>query len=267
MLNNLHENNVFEEPYLLWNVSVIIPAYNERDRIKPVVDGICSFVMMHQLPWEIIVAVDGNDGTIGILNNMRKSYPFLITSKVAGRSGHGGAIKRGIAIAKGDYFVFMDADGAIDFTQILNAIPLLGNYDVVTFDRYKLKTNYIPRVRRFLSRGFNLYVRFLLHLNVNDTQGGYKLIRAREAKEIFSRLTITNAFFLAPLFYYVKSLGFNLKVVSVEYRHSEGSKFNVLDLVIGGFLTTLFFRIRHSFIYKFIPEKLKILYYRKLRWL
>ena len=46
--------------------SIIIPAYNEEKRISPVLNDICRFITENRLPWDVIVAIDGNDTTYDI---------------------------------------------------------------------------------------------------------------------------------------------------------------------------------------------------------
>ena len=62
-----------------------------------------------QTPREIIISIDGNDGTEEIVKEMMKQFPFLRFIKGNGRNGKGNAIKRAVDIANGSYFIFMDA--------------------------------------------------------------------------------------------------------------------------------------------------------------
>ena len=248
-------------------LTVIIPAYNEENRILPVLNEVCSFISNFNLSWEVVVSIDGNDGTEELTKGMMVKFPFLSYSKGAGRSGKGGAIKRVLSFSKGEYIILMDADGSISFSEIIKHLDLLEKYDVINFDRYKRKGNKIPKLRRFVSRGYNLYIRVLFKLDINDTQCGYKIISASKAKEVFSNLTVTNGFFYSPLFVYLKRMGINTVEVSVNYQHSDGSKFSVGSMILGGFISALAYRVRFSPLWKYVPNRLVELFYRKFRWI
>ena len=247
--------------------SIIIPAYNEEKRIKPVLEEICSYIKAKNLPWNIIVSIDGNDGTEIYVRKVMSEYHFVSYNRGMGRSGKGGAIKRAFNYRLGDFVILMDSDGAIAFKDILDSVPLLDKYDVVNFDRYKNGTNNIPLIRRFVSRGYNIYLKILLGLNINDTQCGYKIIKTEVAKNIFTKITVSNGFFYSNLFFYLKQLNAPVIEVPIKYNHVEGSKFNVSSMVLGGFVSAMAFRIRMSPLGKFIPTAMYELYYRKFRWI
>jgi glycosyltransferase involved in cell wall biosynthesis len=247
--------------------TIIIPAYNEIKRISPVLNDVCSFIYENDLPWEVIVSIDGNDGTDNLVNEMIIRFPFLTYTKGKGRDGKGAAIKRAISIASGEYFILMDADNSVSFREIYVAIPEIENNDVVILERYSSERNHIPFFRRFASRGFNILVQSLLGLRVSDTQSGYKIIRSELAKRSFDSMTVTNTFFDVAFLFKVKQLGGRIKEKPVVYSHDGESKFNVVSEVFGQGMSLLAFRIRYSPIYKHIPESLKNLYYKKFRWI
>ena len=247
-------------------ISIIIPAYNERERIKPVLKEVCNYISLNSLPWNVIVSLDGNDGTEGIITEMIKEFPFLSYNKGEKRSGKGEAIKRGVNTASGKFIVLLDADGAISFESVIDKLKWIKEYDFINFDRYRMKENKIPNLRRLVSRGYNLYVKLLLGLKINDTQSGYKIINTDLAKKLFGKITITNGFFYAPMFYYLKKFKKTVLEVSVPYIHAQGSKFKVSSMVFGGFLTTLFFRLINSPLRKIIPTAFINMYYRIFRW-
>jgi glycosyltransferase involved in cell wall biosynthesis len=247
--------------------SIIIPAYNEENRIKPVLEEVCSYINANNLLWNIIISIDGNDGTEMYVRNIMNEYPFVSYTKGKGRSGKGAAIKRAFNSRLGEYIILMDSDGAIAFKDILDSIPLLNKYDVVNFDRYKNNTNKIPFIRRFVSRGYNIYLRILLGLNIDDTQCGYKIMKTDVAKNIFTKITISNGFFYSTLFFYLKQLNTPVIEVPIKYNHVEGSKFNVSSMLLGGFVSAMAFRLRMSPLGKFIPKAMYELYYRKFRWI
>ena len=247
--------------------TIIMPAYNEIKRIPPVLNDVCSFIYENDLPWEVIVSIDGNDGTDDLVNEMTVRFHFLHYIKGNGRNGKGSAIKNALNLAKGEYVILMDADGAIGFKEIVSYLRLVNSYDLVNFDRYRGKWNNIPKIRRFVSRGYNLYIRLLFNLDINDTQCGYKIMRTEHARDSFSKITITNGFFYVPLFVHLKKMGVRTVEVNVKYQHSDGSKFSLASMILGGFVSALAFRIRESPLWKFIPKRLVALYYKKFRWI
>ncbi|MEM3907739.1 MAG: glycosyltransferase [Nitrososphaerota archaeon] len=246
---------------------VVIPAYNEEDRIGPVLTDICSFISKNNLPWNVIVAIDGNDGTDRIVKEFSEQYPFIKSIKSNVRSGYGGAIKRGVREATGSYVILAEADGAMNFSTIIENLHYLSDYDIINFDRHSMKENKIPLTRRFLSRGYNIFIKILFDIDVKDLQGSYKIFRGEAIKALFKKTTITGAFFQAALFYHAKRL--NLKVLEVEapYTHKGGSKFSPGRMIIGGIVSGLALRVRNSPLYKYVPKSLVDLYYRKFRWM
>ncbi len=254
----------FQEAKL--GISIIIPAYNEKERIKPILMEVCHYISLNSLPWHVIVSLDGNDGTEAILTELIKKFSFLSYNKGEKRSGKGEAIKRALNTASGEFIVLLDADGAISFESVIAELKWIKQYDFINFDRYRMKENKIPNLRRLVSRGYNLYVKLLLGLKINDTQSGYKIINTDLAKKLFGKITITNGFFYAPMFYYLKKFKKTVLEVSVPYIHAQGSKFKISTMVFGGFLTTLFFRIINSPLRKIIPATFINIYYRIFKW-
>ncbi len=247
-------------------IDIIIPAYNEEKRIPPVLNDIISFISSNGLNWKIIVPVDGNDGTEEIVKKFSLEYNFIRLDKSQGRNGKGAAIKRSLKYLDSDYTILMDADNSIKFSTILEKIPLIETYDTIILSRYS-KKNYIPFVRRFFSRGFNVLVRAITGLRVSDTQTGYKIFKTEKFIEAMKKVGTTNGFYEVPLLYYIKREGGKIVESDAEYKHDDGSKFHPLGLVIGDGVSLLAFAVRHSRFYKYVPDSLIKLYYRKIRWM
>lgn len=249
------------------NFSIIIPAYNEEKRIVATLSHLCHFISETKFPWEIIISIDGNDRTEEIVKEMMNEFSFLRFLKGSGRNGKGNAIKRAISIANGSYFIFMDADNSIAFGDVLNAVPEIINNDVVILERYSLSKNQIPFKRKLASRSFNLLVRSMLGIRVNDTQSGYKILKKEYARKAFDSIMVTNTFYDVALLYNIKKLGGKIMEKQVTYNHDIQSKFNVISLALGLGISLLAFRIRYSPLYKYIPKNIRGLYYRKFKWI
>ena len=248
-------------------VSIIIPAYNEEKRIKPVLQEICGYIETKGLPWNVIVSIDGNDGTEKVVKEIIQYYPFVNYLKGNGRSGKGGAIKRAVNIASGEFVMLMDADGSITLNDLTRHMDYLDFNDIIIFDRYSNLENEIPFMRRFASRGFNALVQGILGIRINDTQCGYKIMKTGYAVEAFNKISVSNAFFDVALFYHMKKEGARSVEIPVLYRHGKESKFNVIALVLGQGTSLIAFRLRNSPLWKYVPKKLVDLYYKKFRWI
>ena len=248
-------------------ISIVIPAYNEEKRIRPVLEEICNYIRSNELPWNVIISIDGNDSTDLVVKSMKADFPFLYYIKNSGRNGKGGAIKRAVNIAFGEFIILMDADGSVSLENIINAIDFTDFYDMITFDRYSNPENSIPAMRRFASRGFNALLRALMGIRVNDTQCGYKIMRADYAKDAFDKISVSNTFFDVALLYYMKKRGARSVEIPVRYIHDDESKFNLIAEILGQGSSLLAFRIRNSRFYRYVPEKIIRLYYKKFRWI
>lgn len=260
--NEYYGDSLLNKPF-----SIVIPAYNEEKRIGKVLDEISTFISINNLPWEVVIAVDGNDRTEEIIDSYRNTYAFIHSNKYLGRSGMGGAIKRGILTSAAEFIILMDGDGSTRLEEIAKKIDLLDDYDIVNFNRYSSSENEIPFKRRFASRGFNFLLKAIFRVTISDTQCGYKLMKRSSIERIIKSITVSNAFFLSALFIYAKKYGVKVKEVSIKYNHSEGSKFNVVMTSISYMISISAFRIRNSRLYVFVPNFIKDIYYRKFRYL
>jgi len=250
--------------------SIVIPAYNEEKRIKPVLDDISDFIRFNNLSWEVIIVIEGNDNTEKIVNYYHEKFPFISSIKLPGRNGMGNAIKKGILASKGDYIILMDADNSAKINDMINKVKDLErfeSYDIINFDRYSLKENNIPFKRRFPSRGLNFILRALFKIDVLDTQCDYKIMKKSAVQPVINKITVTNAFFLSAIFIYAKKMKLNIIEIPIRYHHKEGSKFNIISTTLSYLLSIFAFIIRHSRFYKYIPNWARNLYYRKFRWI
>ena len=246
--------------------TIIIPAYNEEKRISPVLNDICRFISENRLPWDVIVAIDGNDTTYDIAVSFAETYDFISIDRSHERSGKGGAIKRVLPNIDGEFTILMDADNSISFLDIAAAVQLLERSDAVILSRYTGK-NSIPLLRRFLSRGFNIIVRSIAGLNVSDTQSGYKLFRSDFFVSAMRRVTVTNASYDVALLYHIKKLGGRITETPAEYTHSDNGKLNPLSMAMSFGISLVAFRIRNSPLYAHVPRFLVDLYHKKFRWI
>ena len=181
-------------------LSIIIPAYNEERRIGKTLDYISTFLRDKKIVFEIIVVTNNcTDGTVLFLDKIRKeSIPELINIDIPkeGLVGNmkGYAVSVGMKRAQGEYHLFIDADNATSFENVISFMEYLNSgFDVVIGSRYVDGANVVkkqPLYRIVLSRLSNLLIRVVLLPSIYDTQCGFKMFSGKASKVIFSKTTV-----------------------------------------------------------------------------
>jgi len=163
---------------------VIIPTYNERDNIEPIVERVLATV-----PDANVLVVDdaSPDGTGKIADAMAEADERIKVLHRTGKAGLGAAYIAGFdwgLDAGYDVLVEMDADGSHAPEQLPRLLTALSRADLVLGSRWVPGGSVInwPRRRAFLSKGGSLYARMALGIDLQDATGGYRAFR-REVLE------------------------------------------------------------------------------------
>lgn len=206
--------------------SIIIPAYNEADRIRSVLKSYAA-----ELPrQEIIVVFDGQDNTPDIVEDMAKDCPGIRLLTFHERLGKGGAIIEGFKAARGDKIGFADADESVSPRDLKGMFETLGEVDGVIASR-RLATSKImikqPFKRRLASKGFNMLVRTLFGLPFKDTQCGAKVFMRRAICDIIDELETRGFEIDVEILWRLRNKGYRVAEYPITWSHSEGSKFKL----------------------------------------
>lgn len=160
-------------------VLVIVPTYNERENLDPILDRLAAAVPAA----DVLVVDDGSpDGTgeLADARAQRDGRVHVLHRTV--KSGLGGAYVAGFrwGLEHGyDALVEMDADGSHAPEQLPDLLAALAGADVVLGSRWVEGGSVVdwPRRREVLSRGGNAYARLALGLPVRDATGGFRVYR------------------------------------------------------------------------------------------
>ncbi|MBR1611373.1 MAG: glycosyltransferase family 2 protein [Methanobrevibacter sp.] len=161
---------------------IILPAYNEATRIRPVIEEIA------RKGYKMIIVNDGSsDNTLDVIKASQKKYPknIFIYSHIINR-GVGMAMQTGFdAVLRYNpkYVVNMDSDGQHSVDDLENVLePLVTGRAQAVIGVRPLKD--MPLSRNFANAIMNLLTRIFYMVNVSDSQTGFRAITAEALKKI-----------------------------------------------------------------------------------
>ena len=212
--------------------SVIIPAFNESERLPPYLEEIVGYFEGRGDPYEVIVVDDGSrDGTADRVRAVAGRAPVRVIP-LAGNEGKGAAVRHGMLAAVGAYRLFTDADGATPIAELKRLeAALAAGADVAIGSRTVVDPGVAVVARRhrvMAGRVFNWVVAHLGLSDIGDSQCGFKAFTARAAEATFSKLRTRGFGFDVELLLLAKRAGFRIAEVAVNWADKPGSKVGVL---------------------------------------
>jgi dolichyl-phosphate beta-glucosyltransferase len=230
----LNSTTVYQN-YLRWKteplaerplLSVVIPAYNEANRIVPTIGAMAAYCSSLGFPWELIIADDGSkDNTVELIRGLGLVNLRLLVAERNG--GKGRAVQRGMLAARGEYILFADADNSTPIEELEDLLQkMTEGYDVVIGSRAAEGAQEANRslLRRMMSGGLRGLVRGFMGLGFSDTQCGFKLFRRRVARSLCQRQTIMGFSFDLELLYLAVRFGYQVAEEPVTWVDAPGSK-------------------------------------------
>jgi dolichol-phosphate mannosyltransferase len=162
-------------------LSVVIPARNEEGCIAATVEHLHLELELRNVPHEIVVVDDAStDATLKVLQALQPKIAQLVVIKNEGPHGFGRAVMRGIDSMHGDAVVIMMADESDDCRDVVRYWTLLNEgYECVFGSRFMRGGGVIdyPRIKFFINRMANLFVRLIFGFRLNDTTNAFKAYR------------------------------------------------------------------------------------------
>jgi len=216
------------------DLSIIVPAYNEEQRLPPTLDRLYAFLQTQQLRWEIVVVDDGSrDGTCSVVEDAMLRIPHLRLVKQVPNRGKGAAVRRGMLAARGQLRVMCDADCSMPPEQLPRLLaPIIAcESEIAIGSRYvegaksDIKQ---PRYRVLWSRLCNKVIQRSLVPGVRDTQCGFKAFTAEAARDLFGRGRIDGWAFDLEILALARRRGFAISEIGVEWSDDGRSRVNPL---------------------------------------
>lgn len=218
-----------EKPFL----SVVVPAYNEAERIPLTLLDMDKRLSEAGFSYEILVVNDGSkDNTAEIVEKMAQTIQHLTLINNQKNQGKGGVVRDGMLAAKGQYRIFTDADNSTSIDQFEGMLPFFEEtaegrkYDVVIGSR-AVKGAHLeppqPFYRRILGRVSNLIIQAVNLPGIWDSQCGFKCFTAEAAERVFTLSRVNGWGFDIEILALARSLGFRVKEMPVRWVNDAAS--------------------------------------------
>lgn len=237
-----------QKPYL----SVVIPAYNEAERLPATLVDIDKHLRGADFSYEILVVNDGSkDGTAEVVHKFEPMVQGLRLVDNKENKGKGKVVKQGMIEAKGQFRLFTDADNSTSIDHFFRMIPFLegtteeGKFDIVIGSRDVKGSKLVPPqpfYRRALGNIGNIVIQIFLLPKIWDTQCGFKCFSEEAAEKVFPFTRINRWAIDAEALAIAKVFGYKIKEVPITWVNDTRSRV-ALKAYIGTLLDVLKVRI------------------------
>ena len=231
-------------------LSVVIPAYNEENRLPQSLTTVLDFLKKQPYESEIIISDDGSqDRTVALAKEFLKEFPHAVLITPQNR-GKGHAVRQGMLAATGDYVLFTDADLSTPIEEVSRFLARLEKDQDVVIGSRALPDSQVEIHQNFLretmGKVFNFVALVWAFKGVHDSQCGFKCFRREAAQKLFSLQKLDGFSFDVEIVYLSQKLGFRLLELPVIWRNSAQSRVQVFRDPLLMFWDVLRIRSLHS---------------------
>lgn len=209
-------------------LSVVVPAFNEKERIGPTLKELSTFLNGLEESTEVIVVDDGSqDGTAPYAATFVDHFESLRVLGDPVNRGKGHAIRTGMLVAHGDLRLFADADGSTPWDEYHSLKPALRTADIAIASigmKESRIERFQPGLRSQFGRAANLLIQALVLPGIQDSQRGFKLFTAEAAEAVFSRCVIDGWAFDIEALGIARQRGLRIAEIPVRWEHREDSR-------------------------------------------
>jgi dolichyl-phosphate beta-glucosyltransferase len=231
-------------------LSIIIPAYNEEDRIVQTLDKTLAYLGDQPYDAEILVVSDGSrDHTGAVVTAV--SPPSQVQVRFLEyhpNRGKGYAVRYGMLRGAGKVVMFMDADYSVPMDAVEQGLALLaGGHDIAIASRAvsgAVIDQHQNRAREMSARIYTFIQNSYLGLSYPDTQCGFKLFSRTAAQTLFARQKLNSVIFDPEILWLAKREGYSVGQFPVHWTHQEDSRIQYDNLRKSLFIFQELFRIR-----------------------
>ncbi|MEV0121172.1 dolichyl-phosphate beta-glucosyltransferase [Streptomyces sp. NPDC050703] len=219
------------------DLTVVIPAYNEEQRLGPTLDAVRDHLeKTYRGEWELIVVDDGStDRTAEIAAAAAAADPRVQLLSGDRNRGKGHALREGVLASYGRRVLVTDADLAAPIDELDRLDKALADGHTAAIGSRARPGATIGahqhRLRELLGRSGNFLIRSVAVPGIRDTQCGFKLFDGDRAREAFAASRLSGWGIDVEILEYFRRAGWPVAEVPVRWSHQEGSKVRPLDYV------------------------------------
>ncbi|MBC8215839.1 MAG: glycosyltransferase [Candidatus Marinimicrobia bacterium] len=234
------------------NLSIVIPVYNEAEKIRNDIITLSSYLMEKHISGEIIISDDAStDDTIKIASetSINESIPLSVISTGEHR-GKGNAVRQGILQSKGDVVLFIDSGNTVKLDAISKGLDLIqgGECQMVIGSRHlsgSVITKPLAFQRQIVSKLFRIFIKLIFPSlwRFSDTQCGFKMVKGELAKTLYSESVINGFLFDIEILKKAQKHNVAIQEIPIEWTCDRDSRLS--------FIPTIWEVIRDSWKLKF----------------
>lgn len=231
-------------------LSVIIPAYNEEDRIIHTLTETLEYLNEQDYASQVLVVSDGStDSTASVVNRFDGGRKVdLKVMEYFPNRGKGFAVRFGMLSGDAEILMFMDADYSVDIREVQKGMRLLdAGADIAMASRSvpgAVVSRHQNKARELSAKLYTLVQSLYLGIYFKDTQCGFKLFRRNVAKDLFARQKLHSVIFDPEILWLGVKSGYRVAEFPVKWQHMEDSRIQYTSFRKSLFVFEELFRIR-----------------------
>ncbi len=206
-------------------ISVIAPCFNEEFNIPALVERVLGVLERGKLAGELVLVDDGSmDGTRRVIEEYERTYPGVVVGRYHARNaGIAAAWKTGVAAARGDYVVVIDADLQYQPEDILRLYRTLIESSVDVVQGWRSAVGRERDTRYHLSRGLNFLLNHSFGMRLHDNKSGF-VICAREVMQDLLSYEGNYHYWQTFIMVAAHAKGYSYKEVETLFEHRRQGK-------------------------------------------
>ncbi|UCD53436.1 MAG: glycosyltransferase [Phycisphaerales bacterium] len=224
------------------DLSIVIPAYEESEKIVHDVREAAEFLAGNHLTGQIIVVDDGStDDTAAVAKNALSDPHEGVSLEVIRypeHKGKGYAVRTGIASATGDFVMFADSGSCVPYEEVLHGLKMIKDdeCDIAHASRRVdgCRVDYSQAFhRRICSNLFRSCILWLMGIpsDLTDTQCGFKIYRGTIARRLYREAVTDGSAFDIEIILRARRAGYRIKEFPVRWTCDPDSRLSVVKSV------------------------------------